>query len=670
MRRPTAPAALTACALAAYTLAACTTADRNTAPGASTTARFALAASVQSTTATAVEVRASFGGGGSAVELARQTVPLTASASQEMPLTVDLARCLGAAATAAGACPVMLELSLMRDATLLDRQTVGPLAVTPGATVTVPTPVALHEVSTVRVSAAGGAARLEAGESLALTAAALDRAGGTLAGRVFQWESSNPAVLRVDAATGAATGVGPGTATARASGGGRTGQLELTVSQVSVRTLAVTPLPVQVDVGATQPLAVLARDARGNALAGRTFAFASSDPSVATVSSPGGVVTGVGPGAATVTVSSAEGPNGATVRADVPVTVRARQPLRYVGTLEALPWTRFGGAPHCSYEGRYRDVVMAVALTPGPGGQVAGTAASLTGVYEERAPNGCPTPLIQPNLNQFTLGAPSTVSANAAGVQAMQLAFTRTGGVPTVSADFSGTAAGDGSIPGTLRLRRVDGLGPLIDWVFTTPFTLRPAPNAQFTQLAVPSPNFTYDLPGVQYGGTTTLGGVPFMLLRSGSANAWHSNVATGPNPRVLTIPVGVSGVTRVHTLMNTWWGQSGPSTTSVTFVYADGTSVRRDLVGGRDIRDHLQNTFTNTIDATDQDGDGVSAREVARATVSGALWRLDMQTFVLPGGNEGKVLRSIVLSDSGAENVQRVFVLAATVETATGAGR
>src|SRR5205085_10310738 len=72
--------------------------------------------------------------------------------------------------------------------------------------------------------------------------------------------------------------------------------------------------------GEARTLTATARDVRNNPLPGRTITLSSSNAAVATITTEGTVL-GRAVGTATVTALSAEGPNGTTVRLDVPVTV-------------------------------------------------------------------------------------------------------------------------------------------------------------------------------------------------------------------------------------------------------------------------------------------------------------------------------------------------------------
>lgn len=60
-------------------------------------------------------------------------------------------------------------------------------------------------------------------------------------------------------------------------------------------------------------------------------------------------------------------------------------------------------------------------------------------------------------------------------------------------------------------------------------------------------------------GDNTILGGVPFNIPTGGN-NGWYSLYATGSDPRTLEISVGLQGIQKVHTLINTGWGQPGPN--------------------------------------------------------------------------------------------------------------
>ncbi|WP_158508932.1 InlB B-repeat-containing protein [Gemmatirosa kalamazoonensis] len=168
-----------------------------------------------------------------------QTLSLGDVATQQVPLSIDLAPCLAdpQRESAGSACVVTLNLTLLADDREVDAQTVGPLRLQAGATSTVPDPVQLFEVATVTVTPADGAAppagtrlRLELGNTLALNAAIVSTTGQTVTGRTVTWQSDAPSVARVDPATGMVTALTAGRARVTASFGAASGGLDLAVA--------------------------------------------------------------------------------------------------------------------------------------------------------------------------------------------------------------------------------------------------------------------------------------------------------------------------------------------------------------------------------------------------------------------------------------------------------
>src|SRR5207249_3393785 len=89
---------------------------------------------------------------------------------------------------------------------------------------------------------------------------------------------------------------------------GKSGSATTSVANVPVASVVISPVTAVVLVGATVQLTATLKDAAGNLLSGRSVTWASSTPAVATVTSAG-LVTGVAPGAATITATS-EGQRG------------------------------------------------------------------------------------------------------------------------------------------------------------------------------------------------------------------------------------------------------------------------------------------------------------------------------------------------------------------------
>jgi alpha-tubulin suppressor-like RCC1 family protein len=134
-----------------------------------------------------------------------------------------------------------------------------------------------------------------------LTAVVRDRLGNPVPGETVTFASADGAIAGVDASTGLVTAAALGTTTVTATAGARTG----TVSVKVVRPLnlfTVSPASGTVLVGATLQLGGLYRDTGNNFVFDRVPAYASSDTTRARVSATG-LVTGIAPGAVTITAT-------------------------------------------------------------------------------------------------------------------------------------------------------------------------------------------------------------------------------------------------------------------------------------------------------------------------------------------------------------------------------
>src|SRR5213596_2549430 len=171
------------------------------------------------------------------------------------------------------------------------------------ATVTVAGCVA--PVAAVTVSPA--APTVQMGQTAQLTATPQDASGNPLTGRVITWQSSNGAVASVNS-SGLVTAVATGSATITATSEGQSGTAVVTVSNVPVASVTVSPASASVQQGATVQLTATPRDANGTALSGRVVTWGSNNTAVATVSGSG-LVSGAGAGSATITATS-EGQSG------------------------------------------------------------------------------------------------------------------------------------------------------------------------------------------------------------------------------------------------------------------------------------------------------------------------------------------------------------------------
>src|SRR5437016_5467184 len=160
-------------------------------------------------------------------------------------------------------------------------------------------------VASVDVTPATATAR--AGQTVQLSATPKDVNGLPLSGRTVTWASSNTSVATVSN-SGLVSGVTPGTATITATSEGTSGTSSVTVTNVPVARVEVTPPSASVQAGQTVQLTATPKDANGAPLSGRTVTWSSSNTAVAAVSNSG-LVSGVTPGSATITATS-EGKSG------------------------------------------------------------------------------------------------------------------------------------------------------------------------------------------------------------------------------------------------------------------------------------------------------------------------------------------------------------------------
>jgi hypothetical protein len=165
--------------------------------------------------------------------------------------------------------------------------------------------------------------------------------------------------------------------------------------------------------------------------------------------------------------------------------------------------------------------------------------------------------------------------------------------------------------------------------------------------------------------GNLTLGGVPFSIPTGGN-NFWSAAPGMAANPRVLEVPIGIDGVDKVYTLMNTFWGEKAAGTkASVEFVGSAGAMFSLALDGNVHVRDYLNNIFTNSINGTST---------VNVFTAGSGLFnevRLDMQIIDLPPEFLSQTLVKMRVIDNGVNDdgmgmndPQRVFLAGVTVES------
>ncbi|MFL5620019.1 MAG: Ig domain-containing protein [Gemmatimonadaceae bacterium] len=195
------------------------------------------------------------------------------------------------------------------------------------ATVTV-TPAAVKSVTV-----APAAPSVDVGKTQQFSATVIDVNNRTVTNRAVSWSSTNTQVATIDANSGLATVLTPGTATITATSGGVSGTTTLTAVPV-VASVSAAPSSPSIAQNAGTTLTATVRDGAGNAIAGQTITWSTSDATIASLSATSGqsvTVTGGLAGLATITATSS-GKSGTST-----VTVTQGQVASVVVTFAANP---------------------------------------------------------------------------------------------------------------------------------------------------------------------------------------------------------------------------------------------------------------------------------------------------------------------------------------------
>lgn len=164
------------------------------------------------------------------------------------------------------------------------------------------------------VSISPSSAPVNVAWTITLSATVRDVNNAVVNGAEVTWSSTNTAVAVVSS-SGVVTGVSPGTATIRASAGGKTATASVTVQIAPVDRLEIAPSDVTIEEKESVRLSATLYDARGNVLTGHKVTWESSDTRVATVDS-NGRVRGEREGTVTITATASGKAGTARVRVE------------------------------------------------------------------------------------------------------------------------------------------------------------------------------------------------------------------------------------------------------------------------------------------------------------------------------------------------------------------
>jgi uncharacterized protein YjdB len=524
------------------------------------------------------------------------------------------------------------------------------------ATVTVtPVPVASVVISP-------GEPTITVGQTLQLDVTVRGANNQELTGRSVFWSSGAPTVAPVSA-TGAVQAHAAGTAIIFANVEGVVGTATVTVRQVSVGSVVVTPPTSSVVVGGSVQLSASVRDASGAELPGRLVGWSSSDEAVAVVSSTGRV-TALKVGTVTITASS-EGKSGtATVTVTsapvASVTVTPPSATVTVGqtvSLDAQTLDASGGV----LTGRtvtWTTSAAAVA-TVSPTGVVTGVAtgtATITATSEGKS-------------------GTSTITVTAVPVASVSVS------PPTLSLQVGQT----GTLAATTRDASNNVLtGRAVTWSSSNTGVATVAPNGTVTAVAPGSATITATSEGKSGTAAVTVTAVP---VASVSVSPTSASLTTGGTQQITATPRDAQGNpldgrtvtwqsanTAVATVTQTGLITAvGPGSTSVTAtsegkVGTVAVTVTLPPVGSVTVTPSsatVSVAFTTPLAATVRDLNGavISGAPVAWST-SNALVAVVSQTGVVTGVLPGTA--TITATSGGQNGTATITVQLAPVATVT----
>jgi trimeric autotransporter adhesin len=166
----------------------------------------------------------------------------------------------------------------------LSAVTVIPKAV--GAVIVVPTS------ATIRIAT-----------TLQLTDTVKDVSGAVVTNIPVTWSSDSSPLVSVDG-NGLVTGRKIGTAHITASAGGKSATATITVSQIPVASITITPNNPTVSVGQSTQLTAVTKDSAGTVLPGRVVRWKSQNAATASIDSISGLLAGVAAGSTSITATS------------------------------------------------------------------------------------------------------------------------------------------------------------------------------------------------------------------------------------------------------------------------------------------------------------------------------------------------------------------------------
>ena len=503
---------------------------------------------------------------------------------------------------------------------------------------------------------------MSVGQSTGLTALLRDDAGNLLSGRPVAWTSSNTTVATISA-SGVVTAVAPGTTTITATSEGKSGSATVTVTNFAVATVNVQPQSNTIIQGSSVQLSATLTDVNGAPATNRAISWASSNTSIATVSSDG-LVSGVAVGSVTITATSEGKTGSATVNVQpkpvatvtvTPATVSLTQgqtaPLSVVLkdqsgavlTGRTIVWTTSNSA-------------VATVSSTGTVTAVAGGTATITATSEGKSGTASVTVTLIP------VGSVA-VSPTTASVPA-----TTTIGLAVVVKDINGTvvtdrpvtwASSNAAAATVSSTGVVTGVAIGTATITATSETKSASATVNVTQAPVSTVSVTPQTPSIVIGTTTTLTALPRDangVVLTGRAVTWSSSNSA---VAIVSAAGAVTGVTLgTVTITATSEGKSGTATVTVVPV-----PVATVTVSPVSANVFVGATQTLTAITKDANNNTLTGRVVTWTTSSTAIATVStagVVTGVAPG------TATITATSEGKTGTAPIFVLQVPVGSVT----
>lgn len=527
--------------------------------------------------------------------------------------------------------PSVATVNQQGDVTGVGSGTASVFAATEGVSAFATVSVSNIPVASVQVNPS--TVTLQQGASVNLSAVVRDSAGNVLTNRIVTWSSSNDAIAVVSS-SGRLTAVAVGNANVRATSEGVTGQATVTVSNIPVATVTVTPANPAIGVGQTLGMTATMRDANNNILSGRSVTWSTSNASVAIVNAQG-LVSAIAPGSVIITAASEgkTGNTGVTVFNVPPVslTVSASSNSLYQGETKSLRATIRDafGAPvrgrNVNWQSR-SGAVVSVSPVPGTPDSATFTGVGVgstyivaedvqTGLKDSTQVTVSPVPVasVQVTPPSATLQLPDSVTLAATPLDSAGGTLTRT--ITWVSLDPSIATVSSSGVVNTLKSgtvtieARANGAGAGgVDVVGTASITDTAVVHTIQVSAARSFivPNDTMHL-AVTLRDTlgNVLSGKPFTLVSSDNTIA---TAATGSPPFI------------------TGGASQGPATVTVSSEGKNGTLV----VNGIAAIDAIVIACTSNCASASDDSVAVGATQQYTITVTGGTTALSGRTLTM----------------------------------------